>query len=232
MASDQKSSSYLQYLPAIFSEDPFLGRFLLAFEQVLSGLPGANSEPQNGLEETIAGIATLFDPKETREEFFPWLAGWVALSLRADWNIEQQKNFMADVVPLYRSRGTKENLIKLLGIYTIGTPTIDEGDFATMQIGARSTIGKDTRIGEPPAHFFRVKVSLGKVADDNERERQKQIARWLIDLQKPAHTSYELIIASDTMKIAKRSTIGKDTLIGVKAVEDGTEFLIRSKGEH
>jgi phage tail-like protein len=225
MANDTNPSSYLQYLPSIFSEDPFLGRFLLAFEQVLSGLTGAKGEPHEGLEETIAGVATLFDPNETREEFLPWLAGWVALSLRADWNIEQQKNFLADLVPLYRSRGTKANLIKLLGIYTIGTPTIDEGDIATMQIGMRSTIGKDTRIGEPPAHFFRVKVNLGKITDDKERERQQQTARALIDLQKPAHTSYELIIASDTMKIGKRSRLGKDTLIGVKAVEDGKEVI-------
>jgi phage tail-like protein len=225
MASDTKPSGYLQYLPSIFSEHPFLGRFLLAFEQVLSGSTEAKGEPQEGLEEIITGIATLFDPKETREEFLPWLAGWVALSLRADWNIEQQKNFMADVVPLYRSRGTKANLIKLLGIYTIGTPTIDEGDIATMQIGLRSTIGKDTRIGEPPAHFFRVKVNLGKITDDKERERQQQIARALIDLQKPAYTTYELIIASDTIKIGKRSTLGKDTLIGVKAVEVGKEVI-------
>ena len=51
MAIDEKTvSSYLRYLPAIFSEDleaqalnapPFLGRFLLAFEQILTGLDGA-----------------------------------------------------------------------------------------------------------------------------------------------------------------------------------------------
>ncbi len=221
MANETKLSGYLHQLPAIFSEEPTLGRFLLAFEQVLSGLPDAQEEPARGLEQTIAAIATLFDPKETREEFLPWLAGWVALILRADWTLEQQKDFLADIVPLYRSRGTKENLINLLRIYTKGTPSIDEGDFATMQIGVRSTIGKDTRIGEPPAHFFRVTVKLGKKADQSERDRQLQIARALIDLQKPAHTSYELKVSSDTMKIGKRSTIGKDTLIGVEAVDSG-----------
>ena len=221
MPNDTKPSSYLQYLPAIFSEDPFLGRLLLAFEQVLSGLPDPNTEPQVGLEETIAALSTMFDPRQTREAFLPWLAGWVALSLRADWTIEQQKNFLANIVPLYRSRGTKENLSKLLGIYTSGSPVIDEGDFTTLQIGVRSTIGMDTRIGEPPAHFFRVTVKLGKQTEQAERDRQLQIARALIDLQKPAHTSYELKVSSDTMKIGKRSTIGKDTLIGTEAVDSG-----------
>ena len=66
MAIDPNAaSSYLQNLPAIFSEDPFLGRFLLAFEQVLTGLPGLagrDPEPPLGLEEIIAAIAMLFDP--------------------------------------------------------------------------------------------------------------------------------------------------------------------------
>jgi len=222
MPSDEKPSRYLQYLPAIFSEHPFLGRFLLAFERVLSGIPDVAGEPQAGLEQTVAGLAALFDPKETREEFLPWLAGWVALDMRADWTMEQQRNFLADIVPLYRSRGTKENLARLLSIYTEGKPVIDEGDFPTLQIGVRSTIGKDTLIGEPPAHFFRVTVSLGRKAEQSERDRQLQIARALIDLQKPAHTSYELKISSDTMKIGQRSTVGKDTLIGEEAVDSGT----------
>jgi phage tail-like protein len=226
MANDTELSSYLQYLPAIFSEDPFLGRFLLAFEQVLSGLPDVDEEPRVGLEQTIAGLATLFDPKETREEFLPWLAGWVALSLRADWTLEQQRGFLADIVPLYRSRGTRDNLIKLLRIYTGGTPTIDEGAIDTFQIGVRSTIGKDTIIGEPPPHFFRVRVTLENLKPDPaERKRQEHVARAVIDLQKPAHTAYELAISSDTMKIGERSRIGKDTLIGRRAVENGKEVF-------
>src|SRR5881396_2936422 len=93
----QAASSYLQNLPAIFSEDPFLGRFLLAFEQVLTGLPslaGRELVPSLGLEEIIATIATLFDPQEAREEFLPWLASWVALGLRADLDELRQRDFI------------------------------------------------------------------------------------------------------------------------------------------
>src|SRR3990172_7602999 len=54
-----QSSRYLDYLPAVFQQDAevgqpnFLGRFLLAFEQVLTGL-GEIEEP--GLEERLDGI--------------------------------------------------------------------------------------------------------------------------------------------------------------------------------
>ena len=239
------SSTYLHYLPAIFGEDAFMGRFLLAFERIMTGTIDVTADGKRfldelGLEEIIERIPQFFDPLQIHllfrdeaepdpdkleadrrrlSEFLHWMASWVALSLRADWTAGQQKNFLANIVPLYRSRGTRANLIKLLTIYTGGAPTIDEGEITTFQIGLRSTIGKDTIIGEPPAHFFRVTVRLGGVAIPAERDRKLQIARALIDLQKPAHTSYELKIASDTMKIGKRSTIGRDTLIGIEAEE-------------
>src|SRR5262245_65574686 len=120
MAIDPSAvSSYLMLLPSIFSDDPtrFLGRFLLAFEQVLTGLDGGEPSPEKGLEESIAGIATLFDAQETPEEFLPWLAGWVALGLRADWSVAQKRDFLAQIVPLYRRRGTQDNLARLLTIY-------------------------------------------------------------------------------------------------------------------
>src|SRR6266699_3056913 len=54
-----QASGYLSYLPAIYQQDAregapnFLGRFLLAFEQVLTGL-GDIAEP--GIEERLDGI--------------------------------------------------------------------------------------------------------------------------------------------------------------------------------
>jgi phage tail-like protein len=217
MPIDPKAASgYLQNLPAIFSEDPFLGRFLLAFEQVLTGLPevtGHEPEPQLGLEEIITAISTLFDPKETREEFLPWLAGWVALGLRADWTEGQKRDFLANIVPLYRRRGTKENLAELLRIYTGLSPLITAGEQTDFQIGAHSTIGENLQIGGSAPHLFHVSVTMPN-PDPGTLQRQRQIATALIELQKPAHTDYELDIIFDTMQIGARSTIGVDTLLG------------------
>lgn len=227
MAIDpETTSSYLQDLPAIFSVDPFLGRFLLAFEQVLTGLPdstGHEPMPALGLEEIIARIATLFDPKaswdeilpeqDRQSEFLQWLAGWVALGLRADWTDAQKRDFLAQVVPLYRKRGTEKNLTELLRIYTVFSPIIRGTEENEFQIGVHSTIGLDTFISGAAAHFFRVSVTM---ANPNPAAllRQRQIATALIDLQKPAHTDYELEITFDTMQIGVHSTVGVDTLLG------------------
>lgn len=211
----QATSSYLQNLPAIFSEDPFLGRFLLAFEQVLTGLPGlAGREPvpSLGLEEIIATIATLFDPQETREEFLPWLASWVALGLRADLDELRQRDFIARVVSLYRLRGTKQGLEELVRIYTRLGATVNELH-TPFQIGVHSTIGVDTLLDGGAPHFFRVLIRL--TTPDPEQIRQhRQVVTAIIDMEKPAHTYYELDVETPTLQIGVHSRIGVDTLLG------------------
>src|SRR5437773_1422672 len=165
MAIDPTTTSgLLKLLPSIYSEDAFLGRFLLAFEQVLTGLDGGEPLPPSddhaGLEDTIADIATLFDARRTPEEFVPWLAGWVALGLRADWTVAQKRDFLAKIVPLYRRRGTKENLADLLKIYTGLSPVITGVEDTEFQIGVHSTIGNDTWIEGRPPHYFEVSVTM------------------------------------------------------------------------
>lgn len=257
----QTSSNYLKYLPAIFNEDSFLGRFLLAFEQVLTGRTDVKDDPKprKGLEEISAKIDRLFDPfgtaeifkdinqllddpnvgssleNENEDEFLQWLASWTALSLRGDWTLEQKRNFIANIVPLYQRRGTKENLEDLLRIYAgeDSEPKVTEPPDAPFQISHYLQIGTNTRIpcrvtdskglqigkntifGRYVPHFFRVEVTL-RQAEKALLKRQKEIVSALVDLQKPAHTYYEIIVHSQTIQIGNpdRSTINENMLLG------------------
>lgn len=212
--NDARSPSrLLRYLPAIYHEDPFVGQFLLAFEKVLLGRDDDVDFPPKGLEEIIDGLAALFDPRETPQEFLTWLAGWTALSLRADLDVTKQRDFIANIIQLYRWRGTKQNLQDLLSIFTVGIPKISEVSAAEFQIGEHSTIGEDTYLGGGPPHFFRVTIALPR-ATTGVQERQMEIARALIELEKPAHTYYEPNFEFPSMKIGKYSTVGVDTLLG------------------
>jgi phage tail-like protein len=207
-------SSYLRHLPDIFADDPFAGRFLLAFEQILTGLEQPESEPRHSLEQMIAELAQLFDPAAARDDFLGWLAGWAALTLEADWSVVQQRQFLSRVVPLYRRRGTRENLRELLRIYTGADPVIDEGVDTAFQIRVHSTLGVDTRLGGSLPHHFHVAVAMAALDDPARARRQQQLVTALVDLEKPAHTYYHLTITFTTMQIGVRSTIGRDTLLG------------------
>jgi phage tail-like protein len=168
-------SGYLAFLPRVFGSDPFLGRFLLAFEAVLTGLPD-----RPGLQQAIEGVADLLDPATTREDFLPWLAGWVGLALRADWDVPTRRAFIQEIVPLYRLRGTKDGLRRVLMLYT-GQPVAIQDRFDV-------------------PHFFTVQLTLAQ-ADPAEVSRIQQIARAIVDQEKPAHTFYALDVATPTMRL-------------------------------
>lgn len=191
------SQRLIDYLPAIYHGDPFLADFLQAFDEVLLG---TGNPAQPGIEETIANIPRYFDPQQAPatlpdQDFLSWLAGWTAFSLRSDLSPVLQRDFIAQVIPLYQRRGTLDNLIKLLQIFTSGKPIVTES----------STV----------PHFFLVEVRLS-TSELVELGKQTNIAKALIDLEKPAHTTYDLIlITTGGIQVGKTSTVGVNTLIGV-----------------
>jgi phage tail-like protein len=202
MAKTFAPSGLLQYLPAVYWEDPFMGQFLLAFEKLLLGRAdapaGAASDPDlnpAGLEQIIDGLAKLYDPLITPSEFLPWLSQWTALSLRADLTLEQQRKFVAQIIQLYEYRGTQANLIKLLELFLTATPAIE------------------VRETDPP-YFFNVTITLAERKDVEFVKRQQEIAQALVELEKPAHTNYTLNVNTPTLRINEFSTVGVDTLLG------------------
>ena len=223
MAIDaNKVSSLLDNLPAVLQEDRtagapnFLSRFLLAFEHLLLGL-GDVSEP--GIEETIARIYRYFEPgaaladgERAPPEFLRWLAGWVALTLREDWDEPRQRDLIAKAAQLYRLRGTKSGVEEFLRIYTLMGIRIDELS-TPFQIGVHSTIGKDTILDGGAPFFFRVHVLLPD-PDPAQIKAQSAVAHAIVNLQKPAHTYYTLTVETPTFQVGVHSTVGIDTLLG------------------
>lgn len=219
--NEEKVSKYLQDLPSIYQggkEDTstFLGRFLKAFEKMLSGIDDGvkvDDEFIEGIEEKLDGIHNYFDPFNTPPEFLPWLAGWVALTLKEgkDWDEKKKRELIAEIVPLYKKRGTKEGLEKYLKIYVgKGLRIIDE--LGPFQIGISSKVGIDTIMGELQPYFFIVDVTL-PVPDPKAMSEKKKAIDNLIETEKPAHTYYKTNITVPTMRIGYYSTIGIDTLL-------------------
>jgi phage tail-like protein len=216
-------SRLLEMLPAVFQEDRigggpnFLGRFLLGFERLLLGV-GDPAEP--GLEEEIAQLYRYFEPgamlsarERAPREFLEWLAAWVALTLREDWDELRQRDLIAKAVPLYRLRGTKRGVEEFLQIYTRLGVHIDELNTA-FQLGVHATVGEDTILDGGAPFFFRVFAYMAVPQDPSEIRTQYESARAIVELQKPAHTHFDLKVVTPTFQIAVHSTVGVDTLVG------------------
>ncbi len=96
-------SRWLQYLPYIYAEDEFIGRYLLIFEDLFGPL-----------DQIIAHFDLYLDPRTAPEGFLTVLASWLGLVLDDRWPAEKRRAIIRSAVELYDLRGTKRGLTRLL----------------------------------------------------------------------------------------------------------------------
>lgn len=107
--------SYLEYLPAVYQEDAesrsFLDRFLSIFQASF-----------DGIDQELDGFPRFLDPKGVPDDFLPWLASWLGLSLDWPWTPEErlrrQRLLLERAPQLYRTRGTPAGLRAMISAYT------------------------------------------------------------------------------------------------------------------
>ena len=108
-------SRYLRYLPSIFQENEFLGRYLRIFETIWEPLEWRQNH-----------INLYFDPRTCPPSFLPWLAGWLDMAVNPYWPESRVRRLIAEAADLYRWRGTAYGLKRLIEVVTGLTPTITE----------------------------------------------------------------------------------------------------------
>jgi phage tail-like protein len=195
----KRTGILLENLPAIYHslENKSLHELLSLFEEIWCA---AGNEREQGLEGKIAGISALFRPLpsgggeagSTPEGFLAWLSDWVALSERGGLSSDQLRQLIANIVPLYAKRGTKEYLERMLHYYLreAASVTVYDQDIPGLTVG-RSSMGTDSRLGSDRPFFFKVVIKLD-LPEDTRLEDSVERARAVIDLAKPAHTHYSL----------------------------------------
>jgi len=172
-------SSYLKHLPAIYSEDHFLGRFLNIFENVMTPI-----------EQTIDQVDLYLDPRMTPEGLLPWLASWISLVLDEEWPVDKRRQLITAAVQLYRLRGTRRGLLEYLRIYTGAQPTITE-HYGGMRLDGAGQLGLNTVLGQGSGHCFTVTLELQPHSAFDLRK-----VKTIIEAEKPAHTAYDLLVVN------------------------------------
>jgi phage tail-like protein len=171
-------SSYLQYLPALYRDDDFTGRFLHIFEDIFKSV------------ENIAdNVPWYFDPGTAPEGFLPWLSSWLGLVLDESWPEVKRRQLLRRAGELYRWRGTKRGIAEYIEIYAGVAPKITEHIRAEgMRLGGESKLGKPMQIGGKGAEFtFTVEIKLPAKSDADI-----EVIKNIIESEKPAHTGYFL----------------------------------------
>lgn len=168
-------SAYLKYLPALYSESEFMGRFLMIFESILGPLEGM-----------IDNMASYLDPALCPEELLPWLASWMGLEVDDSWPVERRRELVGSADNLFRWRGTRRGLREFLRLYAGVEPQINE-DFGGIGLAGVHELGQNTVLGGGNQHVFTVTFEV----DDADTINVDGVRR-IIEAEKPAHAGYIL----------------------------------------
>ncbi len=180
--------SYLDYLPDIYRESDFMGRFLSIFEQAFDPTV-----------QTLDALWAYLDPLTAPKALLPFLAHWVAWEMNPRWTLKQQRRLIRNAVQLYRWRGTRHGLRLYLHLFT-GLPldeelpepqkhiSILESQQTGFVIGQARFEQSPTIGGGRPYHFSVILRSEQDCAIDEE------LVHEVIQMVKPAFCTYDLQI--------------------------------------
>jgi phage tail-like protein len=213
--------SYLDhYLPAIYREDPVPASFL---ERWLANYEGLYTN----LEDKIEHMPRLLDPRTAPAETLGWLAGWFGVALDPLWTEERRRFFLRHAYELYSRRGTVPGIEIGLRLYLddeVGEWLFDPACWGTSNVRiverflTRNTNPRvygdtapttTTAADEPAASAHRFVVLLPHGLTPEEYE----MAQRIIDLEKPAHTAFELTRYWNMFRVGE-ARLGQDTQLG------------------
>lgn len=111
--------SFVDYLPEFYRSNEknfeFLDRFLGMYQSMILDL-----------QEEVVNISHYLDSDVTSTEFLHWLAQWVAIDDVFRWDEQKLRNFIKQSFSIYKLKGTKEGLERVIELYLGQKPRIVE----------------------------------------------------------------------------------------------------------
>lgn len=108
---EKSRSMYLDFLPTLFTESDFLGRYLLIFESIW--------EP---LQQRQDHIHMYFNAGTAPENMLAWLSKWLDIEFDPYWPEHRKRLWLKEAMQLVRWRGTRYGLRRAIELGTGVTP--------------------------------------------------------------------------------------------------------------
>lgn len=230
LRAEHPSHDLLARLPATFSRESKAAEFLLYF---LASLEGTLKE----IESRAAAREMLIEAQAAPADLLPWLATFVGLALDGRWSEKAKRDFIAEAAALFRYRGTKASLERMLEIALGVRPILlerwrlrENGGALVGGTGTRlisSVVGVGFRVGtavgvqqaqpvgtsleetfRAAAHRFSVIVPRSLSRDEID------MAAFVLDHHRPAHTDYDLCTIDAGIRVGLGLHVGLSTIIG------------------
>jgi phage tail-like protein len=219
----------LRRLPQVLWREDASASFLQRFLAPLAGLVGE-------LDARARQRRALLDPAATPPEALAWLAGFLGLAFDQRWSVAVRRRLIADLMPLFRQRGTVAGLRRFITLVTGVEPVIVEqfrlrGGAVIGHAepgGSRAIVGAGLRVGGrvgDPAlapldqaavddafetHAHRFTVMLPALLNDDTLA----LADWVLERHRPAHTLVTLCSAGSGLRVGRGLHVGLTSVVG------------------
>jgi phage tail-like protein len=192
-------SLYLNFIPELYRDVDFIGRFLKIFEETF--------EPTVQI---LDHLWAYLNPLTSPKSLLPFLAHWVGWKeiedLPANFSLteEKQRELIHRAIQLYAWRGTKKGLRLYLHYYT-GLP-LDEDlpedrkhiyiqeVFEQGFIIGSAKLGDHPVIGSQQPYHFIVNLTFDQIMTPEQKQTYEILCRKIIEQEKPAFCTYNLYI--------------------------------------
>lgn len=192
--------SWTEYLPDVYrrgqGEDAFLDRYLAIFQSMYEDL-----------EEKIRQADRLLDTRVTTFPVLEWLAGWLAVEEVSLWPRERLGLFLKEAAGLYKIRGTREGLLKIVGLYT-GYPAflVEYMELKAAMSDREKSLSWERLYGTDRTCCFLL-IAEEVVAGPG----QKRAVESLLEYIRPAHITIRLVV------LKPRVVLGGHCYLGVNS---------------
>jgi phage tail-like protein len=230
LRAEYPSHDYLRRVPRTFSRDEVVGDFLRRYLALFDGFLGE-------VEARSAARDMLLHTGGTPDAILPWLASFVGLAIDERWPASVRRALLAEVIPLFRTRGTLRGLARFLEIY-LGVPVLiiehwrlrgtggallgdTSSAFANSVVGVGLRLGATLGSGQAApltgtttsaiathAHRFSVIVPAVLTAE------QTSVVEHILEVHRPAHTVVDLCSVGAGMRVGRGLHVALSSAIG------------------
>lgn len=195
-------ASYVDFLPAVYQEDPSSKDFLERFLAILQTL-------SSNLDERIDKVSQFFDADIAPPDMIRWLPTWLGFTPDETWEDDQLRDLIRALPELNRLRGTRRGIEWMIQLYTGQIPLIVEyPQYESLMSRVEFRELMSGLYGGNP-NSFAVLVN-GDAAPD---ARRRYVLSKLIERQKPAFTEAKLVILSPWIYMDMHAYLGINTYL-------------------
>lgn len=194
-------TSLIDYLPQIYKMNDkslFLSRFLFIFQSLYADL---NNDIDN--------LPRLFAPDRVDEEFLNWLVQWFSIKDTYIWGEEKLRILLKNIIELYKIKGTKQSIKKIVELYLGVTPLVIERFEVTDNESYKNAKEHIDNLFGDNGFTFSVIINTDKnISSEAYAELMRIINRF-----KPIDTICNLVILNDEIYLDYHCYLGINSYV-------------------